>query len=106
MEQLRRALFAAIPPAAPVTPDAEGGQDLADYLVYRPRTSHRAPFRVFRTDRGFLVYRLPRGQSLACSASREFPNRGRFGGPVALLSGFPFGFLECAQPAPVPETRS
>jgi len=55
IEQLVRALFAAIPPAAPVTSDAERGQDLADYLVYRPRTWRRAPFRVFRTDRGFLV---------------------------------------------------
>ncbi len=42
----------------------------------------------------FLVYRLPAGQTLACNASREFPNRGRFSGPVTLLSGFPFGFLE------------
>lgn len=43
----------------------------------------------------FLVYRLPAGQSIVCSAWREFPARGRFGGPVSVLSGFPFGFLEC-----------
>lgn len=43
----------------------------------------------------FLVYRLPAGQTIYCSAWREFPTRGRFGGPVTVLSGFPFGFLEC-----------
>jgi uncharacterized protein (DUF58 family) len=46
----------------------------------------------------FLVYRLPSGQTFACTAWREFPTRGRFGGPVALSSGFPFGFLECERP--------
>ncbi len=46
----------------------------------------------------FLVYRLPPGQTLACTAWREFPTRGRFGGPVTLASGFPFGFLECERP--------
>jgi uncharacterized protein (DUF58 family) len=46
----------------------------------------------------FLVYRLPAGQSITCSAWREFPTRGRFGGPVTVMSGFPFGFLECERP--------
>ncbi len=46
----------------------------------------------------FLVYRLPAGRTLACTAWREFPTRGRFGGPVTLGSGFPFGFLECERP--------
>ena len=46
----------------------------------------------------FLVYRLPGGQSLACAAAREFPTRGRFGGPVLISTGFPFGFLECERP--------
>ncbi len=46
----------------------------------------------------FLVYRLPAGQSIVCSAWREFPTRGRFGGPVTVMSGFPFGFLECERP--------
>jgi uncharacterized protein (DUF58 family) len=46
----------------------------------------------------FLVYRLPGGQSMACAAARVFPNRGRFAGPVAISSGFPFGFLECERP--------
>ncbi|MCS6865525.1 MAG: DUF58 domain-containing protein [Gemmataceae bacterium] len=43
----------------------------------------------------FLVYRLPGGQSLTCTAAREFPHRGRFRGPVAIVSGYPFGFIEC-----------
>jgi uncharacterized protein (DUF58 family) len=60
-----------------------------------------APVTVTATDRAgeysnsFLVYRLPPGQRLACTAAREFPTRGRFGGPVTLLSGFPFGLMEC-----------
>jgi uncharacterized protein (DUF58 family) len=50
------------------------------------------------TANSFLVYRLPGGQTLLCSASREFPRRGRYSGPVTLSSGFPFGFLECERP--------
>jgi uncharacterized protein (DUF58 family) len=46
----------------------------------------------------FLVYRLPAGHTIYCSAWREFPTRGRFGGPVTVMSGFPFGFLECERP--------
>lgn len=46
----------------------------------------------------FLIYRLPAGQAQSCAAARVFPNRGRFSGPVALSSGFPFGFLECQRP--------
>ncbi len=54
-----------------------------------------------RTGEGansFLVYRLPAGQTLTCTAWRAFPTRGRFGGPVTVTSGFPFGFLECERP--------
>jgi uncharacterized protein (DUF58 family) len=63
-----------------------------------------APVTVTATERAgehsnsFLVYRLPAGQRLACAAAREFPARGRFGGPVALLSGSPFGLMECERP--------
>jgi uncharacterized protein (DUF58 family) len=46
----------------------------------------------------FLVYRLPGGHTQTCAAPRVFAARGRFGGPVALSSGFPFGFLECERP--------
>jgi uncharacterized protein (DUF58 family) len=65
-------------------------------------TSH--PVTVTAEDRAgegantFLVYRLPGGQSLTCTAWRAFPTRGRFGGPVTVSSGFPFGFLECERP--------
>ena len=48
--ELKRALFDCIPEAAPA---ASG--TLADFLVYRPRPPRRRAFRVFRTDRGFLV---------------------------------------------------
>ncbi len=47
----------------------------------------------------FLAYRVPAKSSLTCTASREFPTRGRFGGPLTLVSGFPFGFLLCERPA-------
>ena len=54
--------------------------------------------RAGETSNTFLVYRLPAGQSIICSAPREFPTRGRFSGPVTLSSGVPFGFLECDRP--------
>lgn len=47
----------------------------------------------------FLAYRVPAGGSMTCTAAREFPARGRFGGPLTLVSGFPFGFLECERAA-------
>ena len=53
IEDLKRALFLLIPEAAP--PPAVAATDLADFLLYRPRPPYRRPFRVFRTDRGFLV---------------------------------------------------
>ena len=46
----------------------------------------------------FLVYRLPPGHALPCTAWRTFPTRGRYGGPVTLTSGFPFGFITCECP--------
>ena len=48
--------------------------ELADYLVYRPRASRRGPFRVLRTDRGFLVT----GRDLG-----SVPRRGHRGGAPA-----------------------
>jgi uncharacterized protein (DUF58 family) len=66
--------------------------------------SSSRPVTVMAEDRAgegantFLVYHLPAGQTLACTAWREFPTRGRFGGPVTVTSGFPFGFLECERP--------
>jgi GTP-binding protein len=56
VDQFRRALF-SLCPEAPV--EAEPTEDeLADFLVYRPRPSVR-PFRIFRTDRGFRVVGTP-----------------------------------------------
>lgn len=43
----------------------------------------------------FLAYGVPAGGALDCKASREFPVRGRFAGPLALVSSFPFGFVTC-----------
>ena len=51
IEVLRRSLFALIPPQAGTAPVDAG---MADFLVYRPRP-RRAPFRIFRTDRGYRV---------------------------------------------------
>jgi GTP-binding protein len=48
--ELKTALFDCIPEATPAVSGA-----LADFLVYRPRAPRRRAFRVFRTDRGFLV---------------------------------------------------
>ncbi|MEO8290573.1 MAG: GTPase ObgE [Gaiellaceae bacterium] len=52
VEELKRSLFEFVPESAP--PPAPS-QDLADFLVYRPRPSRRRPFRLFRTDGGFRV---------------------------------------------------
>ncbi len=51
--ELARALFELIPEPAPGAVTA--APELADFLVYRPRPPRRRTFRVFRTDRGFLV---------------------------------------------------
>jgi GTPase len=53
VEEFRRALFELVP-AEPVTAAAEP-EDLADFLVYRPRAHRRPPYRIYRTDRGFRV---------------------------------------------------
>lgn len=53
IDELKRALFAEIPPAP--EPVAAGTGELAGFLVYRPRPPHRRSFRVLRTDRGYLV---------------------------------------------------
>ncbi|HEY1191254.1 MAG TPA: DUF58 domain-containing protein, partial [Gemmata sp.] len=47
----------------------------------------------------FLAYRVPAGRALDCKASREFPTRGRFAGPLTLVSSFPFGFVTCQRAA-------
>ena len=53
IDKLKRLLFELVPEAAPVVSAAE--EDLADFLVYRPRPPGRRPYRIFRTDRGYRV---------------------------------------------------
>jgi hypothetical protein len=62
IEELKRALFELVEPAAlPTAADEEG---LVEYLVYRPRPG-RAAYRILRTDRGFRVTgRPPEGEEL------------------------------------------
>ena len=54
IEELKRSLFDLIE-AAPTPIGVGADQELADFLVYRPRPPRRRSFRVFRTDRGYLV---------------------------------------------------
>jgi GTP-binding protein len=51
IEELKRALFALVPEGAP----APSGDELADYLVYRPRPPRQRGARIFRTDGGYRV---------------------------------------------------
>jgi GTP-binding protein len=57
IDELKRALFDLIEPAPPPGPAAEG-DDLVDFLVYRPRAK-RPRYRILRTDRGFRVHGTP-----------------------------------------------
>jgi GTPase len=52
VDELVRALFELAPEAA-LGPAAS--QEVAEFLVYRPRSERRRPFRLFRTDRGYRV---------------------------------------------------
>ncbi len=54
IEDVRKVLLAAVPPAA--EPPAEA--QMADFLVYRPRP-RALPFRLLRTDRGYRVAGRP-----------------------------------------------
>jgi GTP-binding protein len=56
IDELERALFGLVPDAPPETRAAE---EIADFLVYRPRPERRRPFRLFRVDGGYRV----RGQA-------------------------------------------
>ncbi len=58
IDELKRALFELCPPEAPPAPVEEGAEELAEFLVYRPRPSART-YRIFRTDRGFRVTGTP-----------------------------------------------
>jgi GTP-binding protein len=55
--EFRRALFDLIP--QPDEPSATESEELADFLVYRPRARRERAFRIYRTDRGFRVTGTP-----------------------------------------------
>jgi GTP-binding protein len=58
VQEFKSKLFGLIPPEEmPVEREGE----LADFLVYRPKSRRRA-FRIFRTDRGFKVMGTPPGE--------------------------------------------
>ena len=56
IDDLVRALFELVPDAPP---DSAAAEEVADFLVYRPRPERRRSFRLFRTDGGYRV----RGQA-------------------------------------------
>lgn len=54
IDTLQGRLFELVPDAPEPAPEATA-EELADFLVYRPRPEHRRPFRILRGDRGFRV---------------------------------------------------
>ena len=64
IEELKRALFELVPPE-PEAPAVEAGtEELAEFLVYRPKPASRG-YRILRTDRGFRVQgNAPEGEEL------------------------------------------
>jgi GTPase len=52
--ELKRKLFELVPDAHEARSPADD-EELADYLVYRPRPARLRPFRILRGDRGFQV---------------------------------------------------
>jgi GTP-binding protein len=52
IEELKRFLFEVVPEGAPAPSEDE---EIADFLVYRPRPPRQRGARIFRTDRGYRV---------------------------------------------------
>jgi GTP-binding protein len=52
IDDLKRALFELVPEASP---EAAVEDEVADFLVYRPRPERRRAFRLFRIDEGYRV---------------------------------------------------
>jgi len=52
VEELKAALFTLTPESAPAP---SGDEEMADFLVYRPRPPRARGARIFRTDRGYRV---------------------------------------------------
>ena len=57
LDELRNTLFELVPQEAEKAP-AEPGEEIVDFLVYRPRPARR-PFRIYRTERGFRITGTP-----------------------------------------------
>jgi GTPase len=57
LDELRNTLFELVPQEAEEAP-AEPGEEIVDFLVYRPRPARR-PFRIYRTERGFRITGTP-----------------------------------------------
>ena len=55
IEELKRGLFELIPAAPPPV----ATEELADFLVYRPKARRERRFRILRTDRGFRIEGTP-----------------------------------------------
>jgi GTP-binding protein len=57
IDELRRVLFAAVPAAVPavVVAPVASDEELADFLVYRPKPPRRRPYRIFRLERGYRI---------------------------------------------------
>jgi GTP-binding protein len=76
IEEFRRALFELVP-AEPPAPAAAPTEELADFLVYRPRAHRRPPYRIYRTDRGFrVVGELPGEEELEDALKQAGAKRG------------------------------
>ncbi len=58
LDELRNALFELVPRIADEAPRDEPGEEIVEFLVYRPRPARRA-FRVYRTESGFRVTGTP-----------------------------------------------
>ena len=76
IEEFRRALFELVPAEQPA-PAAAPTEELADFLVYRPRATRRPPYRIYRTDRGFrVVGELPAEDELEAALKAAGAKRG------------------------------
>jgi GTPase len=75
VDEFRRALFELVP--APSEDAPAPAEELADYLVYRPKADRKPRFRVLRTDRGFrIVGEAPTGDELERALQAAGARRG------------------------------
>ena len=76
IEALTNALFELCPEEPPL-PALTHEDELVDFLVYRPRARGRAPYRIFRTERGFrVVGDVPGGEELGQALRAAGARRG------------------------------